>query len=72
VLHLARRGPYGLLRALGRPTTISQTLEPEPLIYREEVTAILIALSDISANTSRIVDLLEGEDGEEEDSEADT
>jgi hypothetical protein len=47
-------------------------LEPEPLIYREEVTAILIALSDISANTSRIVDLLEGEDGEEEDSEADT
>ena len=46
-------------------------MEAEPLIYREEVTGILIALSDISANVNRIVDLLEDEHGEEEDSEED-
>ena len=46
-------------------------MEAEPLIYREEVTAILGVLADINVNVSRIVDLLEEADGEEEDPEAD-
>jgi hypothetical protein len=43
-------------------------VQPEPVIYREEVTTILIVLGDISVNIARIVELLE-EDGEEEDQE---
>ena len=40
-------------------------MEPEPVVYREEVTAILIALSDISVNISSIYYLLEEELGGE-------
>ena len=46
-------------------------VEPEPLIYREEVAAMLFTLADISVMMSRIVDLLEGSD-EEEDPEDDS
>ena len=42
-------------------------MEPEPIIYREEVTAILIILGDLNVNLARIVRLLEGGDEEEED-----
>jgi hypothetical protein len=38
----------------------------EPLIYREEVRAILIALSDIVVELGNIRELLEDTDGEEE------
>ncbi len=41
-------------------------MEPEPIIYREEVTAILIALADMNVKLSQIVKLLEGGDDEEE------
>lgn len=47
-------------------------MQPEPVIYREEVTAINGALADINVNLFKIVDLLEGEYGEEEDSEDDS
>lgn len=47
-------------------------MQPEPLIYREEVTAIIGALADINVNLFKVVDLLEGEYGEEEDPEDDT
>lgn len=40
-------------------------MEPEPVVYREEVTAILIALSDINVNIKRILDLLDEEFGGE-------
>jgi hypothetical protein len=46
-------------------------MQPEPVIYREEVTAMLGVLADINVNVSRIVDLLEDADGEEEDPEED-
>ena len=46
-------------------------VQTEPLIYREEVTAILGALADINANLFTIVDLLEEGYGEEEDPEED-
>jgi len=36
-------------------------MEPEPLVYREEVTAILISLADMNVNVKRILDLLEEE-----------
>ena len=42
-------------------------MQPEPLIYREDVTAMLFMLSDISLKLTRIVDLLEEEYGEEEE-----
>jgi hypothetical protein len=38
-------------------------MRPEPVVYREEVTAILIVLGDINVNIARIVDLLEEELG---------
>ena len=46
-------------------------MEPEPIIYREEVTAMLFVLIDISLILNRIVNLLEGSD-EEEDPEDDS
>jgi hypothetical protein len=46
-------------------------VQPEPIIYREEVTAILFVLADISVMLNRIVDLLEDND-EEEDAEDDS
>ena len=36
-------------------------VEPEALISRREVTAMLFAFADINANVDRIVDLLEGD-----------
>ena len=43
-------------------------LEPERLIYREEVTAIMGVLADINVSVQRIAEaVVEGEDGEEED-----
>lgn len=48
-------------------------MQAEPIIYREEVTAILIVLGDISVNIAKIVKLLEENDEEEQaDSEDDT
>jgi hypothetical protein len=44
---------------------------PEELISRAEVTAMLFAFADINANVDRIVQLLEGEDGQEETAEED-
>ena len=41
-------------------------VEPEPLIYREEVTAIMWAIGDIVAELKAIRRLLE-DDGEEEE-----
>jgi hypothetical protein len=42
-------------------------VEPEPLIYREEVTAIIGALADLVVETRKIRRWLdEGDDGEEE------
>jgi uncharacterized protein YukE len=46
-------------------------VEEPPLIYREEVRAIMEALADISWNVQRIADALEEDDGEE-DEEADS
>jgi hypothetical protein len=42
-------------------------MEGGPVIYRDEVTATLIALSDINVNIRRILDLLEDELGGEEE-----
>jgi hypothetical protein len=42
-------------------------VEAEPLIYREEVTAIIGVLADINVNLNTIVDLLTDEYGEEEE-----
>jgi hypothetical protein len=39
----------------------------EPVIYREEVLAILIAMSDIVVELRNISDILGGDDEEEED-----
>jgi hypothetical protein len=47
-------------------------LQPEPIIYREEVTAILVVLGDINVNLARIVRLLEDDYGQEEDPEDDS
>ncbi len=47
-------------------------MQPEPVIYREEVTAILIVLGDINVNLERIGGILEGDDGEEEGPEEDS
>jgi hypothetical protein len=42
-------------------------LEPQPIIYREEVTAILGAFADLNVHVRRILDLLEDELGGEEE-----
>ena len=47
------------------------SLPTEPVIYREEVTAIIGALADINVNLFKIVDLLEDEYGEEEEGSED-
>jgi hypothetical protein len=41
-------------------------VEPEPLIYREEVLTIMMMLGDQRAELIRIRHLLDDEDGEEE------
>ena len=45
-----------------------RAVEPVPIIYREEVTAILEVLADLNVHVRRILDLLQEEfDGEEEE-----
>jgi hypothetical protein len=46
-------------------------LEQDPVIYREEVTAILGVLADINVNVRKIKVLLEDEYGEEEEVDED-
>jgi hypothetical protein len=46
-------------------------MEAEPLVYREEVTAILIVLADMNMNIAVIRELLEEELGGEEEREDD-
>ena len=46
-------------------------MEPEPIVYREEVTAMLFAVADINANVRAIRSLLEEDDGGEESSPED-
>jgi hypothetical protein len=41
-------------------------VQPEPVIYREEATAMLFAIADMNANIRAIRDLLEEGDGGEE------
>jgi len=41
----------------------------EPVIYREEVVALLFDVSDIAVALTQVTDLLRGDDGEEEDDE---
>jgi hypothetical protein len=46
-------------------------MHSEPVVYREEVTGILIVLGDINVNIARIVGLLEEElDGGEPEEDA--
>ena len=47
-------------------------MEREPVIYREEVSAILIALADLVVDLRAIRRLLENEDEEEEEGEGDS
>ncbi len=47
-------------------------MEPEPIIYCEEVTAILIALADINVKLGEIVQFLYPEDGYEEEEDEDS
>jgi hypothetical protein len=42
-----------------------ERVDPEPVVYREEVTATLIALGDITVNIAKIRELLEEELGGE-------
>jgi hypothetical protein len=46
-------------------------VDEEALISRSEVAAMLFTLADINQNVERIKDILEQEDGEEENSEDD-
>ena len=46
-------------------------VEPEPLIYRDEVTAMLFTLADIKLGIRWIIRLLEDDGGEEEAPEDD-
>jgi hypothetical protein len=43
------------------------TYEPEPLIYREEVRAILFAMADVVVELRHIASLLGGDDAEPEE-----
>jgi hypothetical protein len=42
-------------------------VQSEPMIYRDEVTAMLFALADVNANVPAIRELLEEEPGGEEE-----
>ena len=44
-----------------------QLVDPEPLVYRGEVTATLFAVADMNANVRAIRELLEEELGGEEE-----
>ena len=46
---------------------ILRAIEREPVIYREEVAAILVALADLVVDLRAIRRLLEGRDEEEEE-----
>ena len=39
-------------------------VEPEPIVYREEVVAMLFSIADIKLSVKKIVRLMEGDDGE--------
>jgi len=53
------------LRSRARPPHDLE-VDEEPLIYRQEVTAMLFTLSDMNVNIARILQLLEEQiDGEE-------
>jgi hypothetical protein len=56
---------------LREPTAVPHHVgvEAEPLVYREELTSALFAISDTNENIERIRDLLEEELGGEEGSE---
>jgi hypothetical protein len=48
-------------------TADDRSVEAEPVVYREEVTAMLFTIADINVNVGKIVRLLEEDtDGEEE------
>ena len=44
-------------------------MQPEPIIYREEVTGILFTIVDISDKLDTIIGLMKEDDGEEEEDE---
>ncbi len=46
-------------------------MDEETGIYRGEVIAMMVALADISADTAAILEVLRGEDDENEEEEAD-
>ncbi|HEU0304770.1 MAG TPA: hypothetical protein VFR32_09330 [Gaiellaceae bacterium] len=58
------------MRAATAVSTMA-AVQPEPLIYREEVLAILGVLADINVNVGKVVRLLEDEYGEEEEDSED-
>jgi hypothetical protein len=41
-------------------------VEPEPIVYRDEVVAMLFAIADIRLSLATIVGFIGGDDGEEE------
>lgn len=47
-------------------------MEPQPPISSEEIRGTLFTIADISVNVQAIRELLEGDDGEEEDEEVDS
>jgi hypothetical protein len=40
-------------------------VEPEPIMYRDEVVAMLLTINDMKLSLEKLVRLLGGEDGEE-------
>jgi hypothetical protein len=46
-------------------------VDPDPIVYREEVAAMLFAVADINVNVRAIRNLLEEDDGGEEGSPED-
>ena len=46
-------------------------MQPEPVIYREEVTGMLFAIADIHEQLDTIISLLREENGEEEEEGSD-
>jgi hypothetical protein len=56
-----------ILSRRGVQATIDVVSEPEPVIYREEVTAILGVLADILVEVRDIAGQLRGDDGGEEE-----
>ena len=52
--------PAAILRAEGYAS-----VQPEPVIYRDEAVAMLFAIHDIDVNLLELVHLLGGDDGEE-------